>query len=1028
VAGIAAVAAVTLGCAVADTGATARAPRARSRRPVAATHADSATTGCTTAPTSLFPCDAAIPGFRGRSVPLRPALRDVPRGLTAELRRASGHAVEFATPARLSKGGAELEVAAWKLSSVDASARTLSRWRAADRRRHPSALGELGFSVGRHGRQPATAVLHVNNVTAELSLKTSMPAAAAQRFLTGAASVEAQQLQATAALTGFDRLSDAVAAHHGPTPRLALEAFALIGGTGSGVPRPIPGGGVIDGTEALGWVFQELPDLSPAQRRAVHRFLARTFPPAHKPSESVADGAAFAEHVDHAITAGDYQAIADQMLTRIEAHTGPLGITPVVSKDPYPKVSDNTVTYALTDLGSEHACDITVFESTDHLELWRQQRVLAHELGHCMQRKYLGYWSLWWKLEVPWIKEGPPEWVADEVAPIPEGADVHTYPEVFLYRWDREPGVSLDQLHSGDDGVGFLGHVADQIGVNTVWSRIPALMSEKETDGGLAALVGSGADEVYNSWGGSYALRGDLGINWERIDPWRDPSAEMFPTAGTPAVVPSGTRGLPARPDTGSLFHLSTTQPLMRVSLSGTVYGRIADEHGHDLALSQTPGQLYCTADDPSNCGQCPPGTEGSIPTSEPLTGDLLVSLSGGASATGGAADFTGIPLSTYCTPTSPTPPTPPTPPVSMQGQGGMASSFGDPHEIDFDGALFDFQQAGEFTLLKSTTHDMQLQVRQQPLGSCCVAYDTAVAMRVGSNTVEVDATGGVHYIVYLDNKRFGRGNADLGGGGHLSVAASRTDSSVTVAWPDGTRVVISSYLPVGVVLGNIAVTLAHDRLGHVAGVFGDWGGSASREFVSRGGRPYPPDVITGTTKHDLKVRYGSFGASWRITQRQSLFDYPGGKSTRSYDVRGFPGKTLTLAALGQASSRRRAGRAGPPGSATIRCCSPASSTSGSPVSAGSRPPTRSCRAPGTPAQCGPSSPTRARSSRRPRWPWTAAPRSSRISTAAARTSASRRSRRPRARRRTSRARPPSRAGATPARRCCCPPPAVASS
>ena len=41
---------------------------------------------------------------------------------------------------------------------------------------------------------------------------------------------------------------------------------------------------------------------------------------------------------------------------------------------------------------------------------------------------------------------------------------------------------------------------------------------------------------------------------------------------------------------------------------------------------------------------------QGTIPPSEPLTGQLLVSLSGGAS-TGGSEEFSGIPVSDYCTP-----------------------------------------------------------------------------------------------------------------------------------------------------------------------------------------------------------------------------------------------------------------------------------------------------------------------------------------------------------------------------------------
>ena len=41
--------------------------------------------------------------------------------------------------------------------------------------------------------------------------------------------------------------------------------------------------------------------------------------------------------------------------------------------------------------------------------------------------------------------------------------------------------------------------------------------------------------------------------------------------------------------------------------------------------------------------------------------------------------------------------------------------SWGDPHQITFDGIHYDFQAAGEFVFLESALDNRQIQVRQEP-------------------------------------------------------------------------------------------------------------------------------------------------------------------------------------------------------------------------------------------------------------------------------------------------------------------------
>ena len=59
-----------------------------------------------------------------------------------------------------------------------------------------------------------------------------------------------------------------------------------------------------------------------------------------------------------------------------------------------------------------------------------------------------------------------------------------------------------------------------------------------------------------------------------------------------------------------------------------------------------------------------------------------------------------------------------------------------------------------------------------------------------------------------------------------------------------------------------------------------------SETLIGGDGRRY---VIDPTTTAGFKALYGPFAATWHVTRRTSLFSYPKGKSTTSYDLKGFP-------------------------------------------------------------------------------------------------------------------------------------------
>ncbi len=785
-------------------------------------------------------------------------------------------------------GHARLVVAAWRLRDDRTAKRAFSTWRAAVAKRRPMSLklgnGAFLLRAG-GGKAPAVAVVRVGPVLAAVAFETSARGVSIDDFLAGETAAEAQRISDALSLTGFDRLSYQVYLHRGPTPVLALQALALIGGRGPGVPRPLADAGFVDGTVALDWVLEELPRFSKPQRKAVEAYLARTFP-RHASGASPASGPAQAAGPTNAAA---YQAIADQMLARIETHTGPLGITPVVSKS----TTSTPGLYAETNV--YFGCAITVYQTIDARPLSFKEHTLAHELGHCLQLKYGGVLHATSAGNVGWLLEGLPEWIADEVVPLVPSENPVAFHDLESY--DLQPGLGLDQLDfdTGYDAAGFFGHVADQAGANTLWARIPQIMTTSSTAAGLAATLGSNAQEVYDTWGGSYAQRPDLGPKWQRINPYpaaQTPLGEqVFQPGATHVIVPTGSVLLLGVPASGRLYQVRATEPFLRIETQGKLFGRLADSAGKDLEIQQTVGHLYCTI---SSCDRCPPGTEGTPPPSGPLSMPLLIGLSGGTPPGRGAqAMLTGIPWSQYCHKLTPPPPPPGGGGSLRCGSGDCASSGGDPHLFTFDGDEYDFQAAGEFTLLKSTTDDLEIQERQQPFqGSRYVAVNTAVAMRVARATVEVDVNPLSSRVVLWVNRRRVQvqGSRRLAGGGRLSTLAGAT---VIVTWPDGTEAVVAPGLG-----ADVAVKVADPRDGHLTGLLGNAGVTSGTEFAGRSGRRYSAEVLRGATPADFKLLYTSFGRSWRVSRRDSLFVYPRGKNTSSYTIRGFPSHAYTVLSL----------------------------------------------------------------------------------------------------------------------------------
>jgi RHS repeat-associated protein len=227
-------------------------------------------------------------------------------------------------------------------------------------------------------------------------------------------------------------------------------------------------------------------------------------------------------------------------------------------------------------------------------------------------------------------------------------------------------------------------------------------------------------------------------------------------------------------------------------------------------------------------------------------------------------------------------------------GTEAAPCSIGDTHLYTGDGVHVDFQAAGEFVAQMSPDGKVEVQARQEPiLGDTLVTFNTAVAANVAGDRVGV----------YAKEPSFLRINGvavdapdiaeQLPHGGTLE----RHGGLVTVGWPDGSRLTIT----------RVANTLNY-RLRPASAV-----GPTLRGLLGSADRN-PTNDLTGRDgivldradpAFNTKL-YEQFGNSWRITQKESLFDYGPGESTRSFTHLAIPTSTATVGSL-SASVRRNA-------------------------------------------------------------------------------------------------------------------------
>jgi von Willebrand factor type D domain len=718
--------------------------------------------------------------------------------------------------------------------------------------------------------------------------------------------------------TAYSRVLESVGSKGQISRTTALDLFALAFGPlpGRALP-PGPAGRISDGTLAVRNILRYWKTLTPVQREAAAKLMGVAgvrLPGARW----TATRARHAEYGDPNFTpdAGMTE-VAMQFAAIYGQNTGFQYDLQIVAGpgSPFP----NALGYAtaIDDQGNATArptlCKITITPAGLTRDAEGIRVTIAHEAFHCFQAAVTLNASSW-VVDIPdWVSQGTADWAAFKVT-----RPDWKYAGTFHFYLDTCDSWSLYRRVHGD-AVGFFGHSDDVVG--DFWKRIRATIVRgalARNDAAYDAALGS--DEVFlNTWASSTLIVPTYGSTWTSASPVQppplsgcDPVAiiDDMPVKSNPLTV--GVYGLL------NIWHIDT--PLVHVRIERG-HARISDGQEVDQTVRDS---WFCL----EGVCECPAGSEGTPPPAPRLVLPAVLGLTGGKGP--GAGTVTFVSLEDFCKHKQPLPPVDcisgalrrtaaagsgpcgpgrqpapgplpgepgkknekPPDPVDCTGSG-CALSAADPHLRAFGGNWYDFQAVGEFTALRSTSGELEVQVRQAPWpGSKVVAMNSAAAMRVAGDRVNVYGGQPLRIRVNGLPVRLGTVDVRLPKGG---IVRPLRRGQLDVIWPDGTVVRV---IPTGPVAINLVVSIAPKWLGNVTGLLGDNDGNRADDFRTRSGRVLDPRLIRGDDERAHRLLYRVYGDSWRVTPKTSLFDYGPGESTRTFTNRSFPARIVTSETL----------------------------------------------------------------------------------------------------------------------------------
>lgn len=253
----------------------------------------------------------------------------------------------------------------------------------------------------------------------------------------------------------------------------------------------------------------------------------------------------------------------------------------------------------------------------------------------------------------------------------------------------------------------------------------------------------------------------------------------------------------------------------------------------------------------------------------------------------------------------------------------GVIGVDGDPHVTTLDGVRYDFQGAGEYTVLRDPA-GVEIQARQTPIATTfnpgadpysglatCVSLNSAVAARVGKYRVtyqpnlngEPDPKG---LQLRIDGRLVQLGTGiDLGNGG--SISPTSAPGGIRVSFPDKYNLQVTPgwWSSQGKWYLNIGVTRKPaDGAGGAGDAETPLGGIGAPLAAQSWLPPLPDGSSLGPRPAALGDRYEhlykKFGEAWRVSNASTLFDYAPGTSTATFTLKSWPNENPPCNLTGQ--------------------------------------------------------------------------------------------------------------------------------
>lgn len=500
--------------------------------------------------------------------------------------------------------------------------------------------------------------------------------------------------------------------------------------------------------------------------------------------------------------------------------------------------------------------------------------LFTHEAVHCYQN------SIWSNAK---IRESIPDWMVEGSALWLAADDTKTEESVVSTQWNRWFGFpAFDLAKRTYDGFAYfalLNHLGRDLwgGMANAWRAANASTGDR-SDAFIAVFNGDAAD-VRQDWAPSLLNASQWGAPWV-TNGFGVPAGSVV--AQDPAIAATKSGSVSASSGRGAFVETvnASDGEIVFVQTSG------ADAAAHE---AKDTGRSYLSFTSKRFCVQgdciCPPGTvqAGQHMADEDISLPFVLAVHGTTGTW--QANVSSLTMDDLCTPRPPSQAGPPC-------TAGCAASNGDPHLMTVNGHRYEFQAAGEFTLLRSPDASLEIQGRQEPWhGSDDVSINTAIAARVGTHTVGVYVVAGGLQARVDGVVTDATAGVDLGSGGRL-IAYSK---GYEIDFPDGTALwalwtpgawgIVAQVRP-----SPVLVRSAVGLLGPVVP-----GGLDVPALPDGTHLPRTTDAHAAYTEV-----YTTLADAWRVTDASSLFTYDAGASTATFTKPGFPAEAAvtSLSAL----------------------------------------------------------------------------------------------------------------------------------